>query len=128
MRAALGDAPVVHHEYLVGVLDGRQTVGNGDDGLAARQLGDRLLDKVLILRVDAGGRLVEDDDGRVLQNGAGNGYALLLAAGELSAALAHHGIIAVGQRHDEVVAAHRAAKGAQACCGSCSFSSADIGT
>ena len=43
--------------------------------------------------------------GGVLQDGAGDGDALLLAAGESAAALAHHGVIAVGQRHDEIVAA-----------------------
>lgn len=35
--------------------------------LAARQLGDGLLDEVLVLRVDARGGLVENDDGRVLR-------------------------------------------------------------
>ena len=56
----LGDAAVVHHQDLVGVLDGGQTVGDGDDGLAPRQGGDGLLDQVLVLRVDAGGGLVQN--------------------------------------------------------------------
>ena len=60
---------------------------------------------MLILRVDAGGGLVQNDDGGVFQNGAGDGDALLLTAGEGAAALTHHGVIAVGQRHDEIVAA-----------------------
>ena len=70
VRAVLGDPAVCHDEDLVGVLDGREAVGDDDDRLAARQLGDGLLDEVLVLRVDARGGLVEDDDGRVFENGA----------------------------------------------------------
>ena len=60
MGAVVGDAAIVHHQDLVGVLDGGQTVGDGDDGLAPRQGGDGLLDQVLVLRVDAGGGLVQN--------------------------------------------------------------------
>ena len=67
VRAVLGDPAVCHDEDLVGVLDGREAMGDGDDRLAARQLGDGLLDEVLVLRVDARGGLVENDDGRVLR-------------------------------------------------------------
>ncbi|CAN3962300.1 DNA-directed RNA polymerase subunit omega, partial [Dysosmobacter welbionis] len=57
-----------------------------------------------VLRVHTGSRLIQNHDGGVLQNGAGNGDPLLLAAGEGGAALSHHRMIAVGQRHDKVVA------------------------
>ena len=60
---------------------------------------------MLILGVDAGGGLVQEDDGGVLQDGPGDGDPLLLAAGERAAALADDGVIAIGQGHDEVVAA-----------------------
>ena len=62
VRAAFGDAAVIHHKNLVGVPDGGQAVGNGDDRLAVGQLGDRLLDEMLVLRVDAGGGLVQNDN------------------------------------------------------------------
>ena len=65
-----------------------------------------MLDKVFVLRVDAGGGLIQNDDERVLEDGAGDGDALLFAAGEgAAAALADDSIIAIRQRHDEVVAA-----------------------
>ena len=54
----------------------RDRMGDGDDRLAARQHGDGLLDEVLVLRVDARGGLVENDDGRVFENGAGDGDAV----------------------------------------------------
>ena len=72
VRAAFSDAAVVHHKNLVSVPDGGQSVGDGDDRLAVGQLGDRLLDEMLILRVDAGRGLVQNDDGRVLENGPGD--------------------------------------------------------
>ena len=55
------------------------------------------------LGVQGAGRLVEDQDRRVAQDGAGDGEALLLAAGEAVAALADDGVVAVGQRGDVVV-------------------------
>ena len=72
VRAAFSDAAVVHHKNLVSVPDGGQSVGNGDNRLAVSQLGDRLLDEMLILRVDSGRGLVQNDDGRVLENGSGD--------------------------------------------------------
>ena len=46
--------------------------------------------------------IVQNQDGRVLEQGAGNGDALLLAAGNGHAALAQHGLITVFKVHDVV--------------------------
>src|SRR5437660_247429 len=59
-------------------------------------------------RVERARRLVEDQDRRVAQDRARDRDALLLAAGEAVAALADHGVIAVGQARDQVVDARRA--------------------
>ena len=80
VRAALHDAPAVEHDDLVGIAHGLQAMRDHDDRLAARQLGDGALQVALVLRVDVGGGPVEDDDGRVLQDGARDGEALALAA------------------------------------------------
>src|SRR3989442_1176395 len=48
-------------------------------------------------------RLVQDQYLRALEDGAGHGYPLTLAAGEFDPAVAHRGLIAVRQRHDEIV-------------------------
>ena len=50
--------------------------------------------------VDTGKRVVEDQDTRVAQDGAGNRRALLLAASERDAALADHGLITGGETFD----------------------------
>ena len=83
MGAALGHPAVGDHQDLVGVPDGGQAVGNGDDGLAPGQLRQGVLDQMLVLGIDAGGGLVQDDDGGVLQDGPGDGDPLPLPAGEV---------------------------------------------
>ena len=81
VRTAVRDPAVVHDEDLIGALDRGEAVGNGEDGLAARQRGERLLDEVLVFRVDAGRCLVQKDDGGVFQDRAGGGGGLFCEAG-----------------------------------------------
>ena len=57
--------------------------------------------------VDVRGRLVEHEDARVGDQRAGERDELALAGGELGAALADLGVVAVLQRDDEVVGADR---------------------
>ena len=61
------------------------------------------LDFPLGAGVQRAGGLVQQQDRRVLEDGAGDGDALLLAARQFQAALAHHGVIAHRQLHDELV-------------------------
>ena len=53
--------------------------------------------------VDRGGGVVQDEDARVHQQGAGDGDALFLPAGEGDAALADAGVVASGSCQDEFV-------------------------
>ena len=108
MRALLDDAALLEHDQAVERRDGREPVRDGDHGLALHQRRERLLDRRLDLRVERRGRLVEDQDRRVLEDHAGDGDALALAAGELDAALADMGVVAapaamVLELQDEVV-------------------------
>ena len=59
-----------------------------------------LEDPRLRLRVDGGERVVEDEDGRVRQESARERRALLLAAGERDAALAHDRVEALREPRD----------------------------
>jgi hypothetical protein len=56
-------------------------MGDDDRRLADHQPLQRLLDQQLGLRIDGGRGLVKDQDGRILENRAGNRNALLLSAG-----------------------------------------------
>src|SRR5262249_21279842 len=53
--------------------------------------------------IERGGRLVEDQDPRILEDRARNRDALLLSARELQPALAHPRFVAVGKARDEIV-------------------------
>ena len=70
MRAALGDAPVLHHQDQVRALDGAQAMGDDHAGAPGQQRLQRPLDGRLGARVDVAGGLVQDQDARVSQHGA----------------------------------------------------------
>ena len=101
MSAGFHNALGAKHQNTVVVLDGGQAVGNGQGGAAMGQLFQALPHKDLALVVQCTGGLVQDQDGRVLQEHPGNGDALLLATRELDTALAHIGVEAVLQGHDK---------------------------
>ena len=63
-----------------------------------------LLDQCLVLGVGKGGGLVQHHDGRVLQDGPGQGDALLLAAGEVGPLGADLGVHALGQLFQDIPA------------------------
>jgi hypothetical protein len=62
---------------------------------SARDAVERVLNFALGVAVERRGRLVEHEDRRALEDGAGDGDALLLAAGELQAALADLRVVAL---------------------------------
>ena len=90
-------------DHLVGVADGAQAVGDHEAGAALHQAQQRLLDARLGAGVDAAGGLVQDQDGRVGQDGAGDGKQLALALAEVAGPLRELGLVAVRQLADEVV-------------------------
>ena len=103
MAAPGADGAVLDEDDLVGVGHGDQVVGDDHRGAAVHEAAQRLEDAAGRFGVEAGGGLVEEQDGRVADHGAGDGDALALPAGEHAAALADAGVVAVGQAQDEVV-------------------------
>ena len=87
MRAHLAHLALVHHDDLVGALDGRKPVGDDQRGASLDQPGQRLAHPELGIGVHAGGRLIEDQDARVVGQRAGKRDQLLLPGGERVAAL-----------------------------------------
>src|SRR5215217_8246996 len=77
----LGDACFVDDNDAVGVLDGGQAVGDDQRGAALGQFHEGLLDGPLRFRVERGGGFVQDEDGWILDEHAGDGEALLLPTG-----------------------------------------------
>ena len=70
---------------------------------ACHQAVEGLPDLVLTDGVEVGCCLVEDEDGGVLEEGAGDGYALALTAGKLHSPFADQGVVAFGEGGYEVV-------------------------
>ena len=103
MGPLLLNAVAVNDENTAGRADGGQAVGDDEGGAALCQLVKGGLDAGLGDRVQGGGGLVQNKDGRIFQENAGNGHPLLLAAGEHGAPLAHLGLEAVGHVQDVVV-------------------------
>src|SRR5206468_10361809 len=64
----------------------------------------RVDDGGLRLQIERAGRLIEDQDGRVFQEGAGQGNALTLPSRQFHRPLAHLGFVTSRKALDEVVA------------------------
>ncbi|MNX93450.1 hypothetical protein D3C86_1256330 [compost metagenome] len=92
-----------HHEDSIRLQDGREPVGDDDGGALMQQAFERLLHQRFAFGVERRGCLVEQQDRRIAQDGAGNGDALALAAGKRHAAFTHLGIISIGETFDEAV-------------------------
>ena len=103
MAALLDDAAVVHDQDARGALHGRQSVGDDDRGAVGHHPLQRLLHGNFALGIERAGRLVEQQDGGIAQDGPSQRDALALAARQGDAALADAGVVALLQRGDEGV-------------------------
>ena len=80
-----------------------EAMRDDDHGAALHQVGQRGLHQRLALGIERRGGFVENENGRVLEDGAGNGHALALAAGEAEAFLADDGVVALRHAQNEIV-------------------------
>ena len=103
VRAAFHDFAFVHDVDFVRVADSAQAVGDGDGGARLHQALQGFLHQAFALCVEGRGGFVQDEDGRVLQDGPGDADTLALPAGQASAAVAYHRVVALLRFHDEVV-------------------------
>ena len=76
------------HHYPIRTGYGAHPVGDDKDGFVFYEPGKSLLTGSFVLHIQAGGSFVQQDDGRILQEGAGDGDTLTLAAGKDAAILA----------------------------------------
>ena len=101
--ALFDDLSFVEDVDFVGVLDGGQAVGDGDGGACTHESLKGFLYESLALGVEGAGGFVKDEDGRVLEDGTGDGDALALTAAETAAAVADVCVVAVLALEDELV-------------------------
>src|SRR5262245_29931024 len=84
-------------------MDRAQSVRDDNDSAALHQAFQRLDDELLGFRVERGGRLVENEDGIVPDDGASDADALTLSPGQGIAAFPYHRVVAVRQLDDEFI-------------------------
>src|SRR5262245_15706685 len=102
MCTTLDDPALVEHDDLVGARNSRQTVRHHQRRAATRGLVKRPRLLSLGGGVERRRRLIEHQDSRVLEDGAGDTDTLTFAAGKLHAALAHTRFPALRQLIDEI--------------------------
>ena len=76
VRTKLGKIAFVDDCDAAGILHSRQTMRDDEHGLILHQVVDSLLHDLFRFVVKGRGGFVENDDGGVLQEGAGNGHTL----------------------------------------------------
>src|SRR6266852_6249182 len=72
MRTVLDHPAALDRDQPVGAAHRRETMGDDEDGAAARDLLHVLLNDALAFIVEGAGRLVEDQDARVVDERAGD--------------------------------------------------------
>jgi hypothetical protein len=97
VAAGFGDAPVVDDVDGIYLADGREAVGDDEGGAVLHQVFEGLLHEFFGGRIEGARGFIKNEDGRVLEQGAGDGDALALAAGELYAALPYEGLQSFGE-------------------------------
>ena len=80
VRAGFHNAAGLHDHNQVGMLDGGQAVCNDQRGAALHEHMQRVFDGLLRRGIQSRRGFVQDEDGRIFVNGAGNGQALALTA------------------------------------------------
>src|SRR5438128_3633317 len=91
--ALLDDAAVAQHHDHVGLSDGGEPVRDDERGPPGRQALEALHDEGLRLRIERRGELVDEQDGRITENGARAREALLLRLRRREPLLCHHGVL-----------------------------------
>src|SRR6185437_3651137 len=100
VRAALDDAPLLQKNDLVGRLYGRDAMGNENRGALPHHATQRAKNALFGIRIQAGKRIVKDENARVANHRSCERRALLLPARERDAALTHQGFVAVRESFD----------------------------
>ena len=101
--AALDDSSVLEDDDLVDVVNGGETMGDDERSAAVHQFFDRLHDRRFGRWVERRGRLVEEQDGRVLEKRARHSDPLPLADAQVPATLADGVLVFVRQTADEFI-------------------------
>src|SRR3712207_1723191 len=101
MFAPFYNLSFIKYANLIGILDSRQAVSNGNSGARLHQTFQSLLYQTFRLRIQSRSSFVQNQNGGILQNGTGYADALSLTSGKLAATVADIRIIPFGLLHDK---------------------------
>ncbi len=107
MRTPLKHLACAHDDDLVVVANRRESVGDSDGGDALRDAIERLGDRMLRVRVERRGRLVQNQQLGLLDDRTRDRDPLLLPARELAARLADLAVVTLRETLDKVVRARQ---------------------
>src|SRR5262245_58045882 len=108
MCAELGDAASVENDDVVALAQGAEAMRDHQRRAALHGSLHGRENLVLSVRVDRSCRIVQEQDRRVEEHGAGDGQSLTLADGEVEATLPQDGVKTVWQIGDEVISSGNA--------------------
>ena len=92
MGAPFHDATLMEYANLVGILDGRETVGNGYRGACFHEVVQGVLNETFAFCVEGTRGFVEDEYVGILQYGARYASALPLSTGKAASAGSESGL------------------------------------
>src|SRR3712207_1730885 len=92
----VGHSSVFDLQPHVAVRQSSQTMGDHEDGTALHEALHRVHYHRLGLRIDGAGRLIEDEDGGIFQEGAGKGDTLPLTTRKAEATFPNTRFVSVG--------------------------------
>ena len=101
VASAFNDPAVFEDEDLVGVADRGEAVSDDEAGALDHEAVEGFLDEAFRLGIDAGGGFIEDEDGGIFEESAGDGDALFFADAEFDAAFTDDRAEAFGEAIDE---------------------------
>lgn len=113
--AAFDDLAVVEDHDDVGVLDGRESVGDDEDGASFHERIHAALDEGFGACIDGRGGFVEDHHWWIADGCAGDGEKLTLSLAESGAVAGEDGVVTLRQHTDEAVSV------GELCCGDAFF-------
>ena len=90
------DVAVLQNDNPIGAAHSGEPVGDDNGGPPFHQRFQSLLHGALAFGIKGAGRLIEQQQGRIAQDGAGNGDALALAAGQAQAFLTEKRLESLG--------------------------------
>src|SRR6185437_15021864 len=103
MTSLADDLAALHHDDLVGTLDGAESMRDDEGRALVKNALDRPLDQCFTLGIHLAGGLVENQDWRSTKNRAGDADTLLLAARKLRAEAAQQRVISLRLFHDVIM-------------------------